>query len=145
MKKIIRTYSELITIPTYEERFEYLQLFGNVGEETFGGDRYLNQRFYRSEEWKRTKARIAIRDNFCELAMPGHEIPEGCIIVIHHMNPITIYDILNRTSRLLDPENLITTIEETHRLITYGCKSEVSNPFKPREPFDTCPWKQKRR
>lgn len=143
-RTIIRTYSELIKLPTYDQRFEYLQLFGNVGDETFGGDRYINQRFYRSEEWRRIRREVIIRDQFCDLAVPFHDISDDCMIVVHHMNPITVDDILNRSKFLLNPEYLITTIESTHKLISYGSKSEVSNPFKPRGPFDTCPWKKER-
>lgn len=143
-RNIIRTYSELIELSTYSERFEYLQLFGSVGSETFAGDRYLNQRFYRSEEWKRIRRQVIIRDNFCDLAMPFHEIGNNAIIMVHHMNPITVDDIVNRTKFLLDPEYLITLTDATHKLISYGHQSEISNPFKEREPFDTCPWKQRR-
>ena len=118
-QKNIRTYSELIQIPTFEERYEYLKLNGRGGEETFGFDRYLNQMFYKSPEWLRIRNFVITRDNGCDLAMPGREI-RGNKILIHHMNPITVEDILNRSDFLLNPEYLISTIKNTHDAIHYG-------------------------
>lgn len=117
---ILKTYSELIQIPTFEERFEYLKLDGNVGEDTFGFDRWMNQIFYRSPEWKRIRDEVIIRDNGCDLAMPGHEIYGR--ILIHHMNPISVDDIERRTDLLLNPEYLISTVHRTHNAIHYGDK-----------------------
>ena len=109
---IIRTYSELVTLPTFEERFNYLKLDGKIGEETFGFDRYLNQQFYKNDpEWKEVRRYVIIRDNGCDLGIPGREIQKR--ILIHHMNPITKDDILRRSKFLLDPEYLISTVKNT--------------------------------
>lgn len=141
MQVNIRTYSELITLPTFEERFEYLKLGGEIGKETFGYDRVFNQRFYTSREWKRIRDYVILRDNGCDLAMLGHEICEYQKIFIHHLNPITLEDIEKRTEILLDPEFLITTIHPTHNAIHYGDISLLT--IKPIERIknDTCPWK----
>lgn len=136
----IRTYSELITIPTFEERYEYLRLGGKVGEETFGFDRYLNQLFYRDQEWLKVRDYVIIRDNGCDLAMEDREI-HGRILV-HHMNPITKDDILHRTKYLLDPEYLICTIKNTHDAIHYGDSSLLITAPITRSKNDTCPWRQ---
>lgn len=135
----IRTYSELIKIPTFKERFEYLRLDGKVGEETFGFDRYLNQVFYKSPEWKAARDFVIIRDQGCDLAMEGHEIFDR--ILVHHMNPIRIEDIVNRSKYLLDPEYLICTIKNTHDAIHYGDGSLlITGPIE-RTKNDTCPWR----
>lgn len=135
----IRTYSELIKIPTFKDRFEYLRLDGKVGEETFGFDRYLNQIFYKSQEWKAARDFVIIRDQGCDLAMEGHEIFER--ILVHHMNPIRIEDIVNRSKYLLDPEYLICTIKNTHDAIHYGDGSLlITGPIE-RTKNDTCPWR----
>lgn len=136
---IFKTYSELIQIPTFEERFEYLKLDGNVGEDTFGFDRWMNQIFYRSPEWKRIRDEVIIRDNGCDLAMPGHEIYGR--ILIHHMNPISVDDIERRTDLLLNPEYLISTVHRTHNAIHYGDKNLLPQGPVVRTPNDTCPWK----
>ena len=136
---IFKTYSELIQIPTFEERFEYLKLDGNVGEDTFGFDRWMNQIFYRSPEWKRIRDEVIIRDNGCDLAMPGHEIYGR--ILIHHMNPISVNDIERRTDLLLNPEYLISTVHRTHNAIHYGDKNLLPQGPIVRTPNDTCPWK----
>lgn len=139
---IIRTYSELITLPTFEERFEYLRLGGRVGEDTFGFDRYLNQMFYRSDYWRDVRDEVIIRDLGCDLGILEREIPEGVNIIVHHMNPITKNDIVNRTAYLLEPEYLISTIDNTHKAIHYGDISLLmSNPIERRK-FDTCPWRR---
>lgn len=135
----IRTYSELITLPTFEERFHYLQLDGRVGEETFGFDRYLNQAFYKSEEWLRVRDLVIVRDNGCDLGIEGREIYGR--ILIHHMNPITIDDIAKRSKYLLDPEYLITTVKNTHDAIHYGDDSLLIKLPIERTRNDTCPWK----
>ena len=135
----IRTYSELILLPTFEERFKYLQLNGRVGDDTFGFDRYINQNFYRSAEWKRIRDQVIMRDNGCDLALEGYEIYGR--ILIHHMNPIGIKDIQQVNKFLLDPEYLITTMLSTHNAIHYGDESLlVTDPIE-RSKNDTCPWK----
>lgn len=138
---IIRTYSELILLPTFEERFEYLKLGGKIGEETFGFDRYLNQMFYRSEEWKQLRHEIIARDLGCDLGIQGEDIFDR--IIIHHMNPITKQDILQRTDLLLNPEYLITTRKRTHDAIHYGDSRFLGQAIIERRPGDTCPWKRR--
>lgn len=147
----IRRYSELITIPTYEERFKYLRLKGAVGADTFGYDRYLNQILYNSPEWKRFRNDIIIRDNGCDLACEGYEIKgwkdqEGKIhrarIIIHHMNPITVDDILNHNPMVFDPENVITTVLNTHNAIHYGDEKLLVTGPVTRSPNDTCLWRK---
>jgi hypothetical protein len=140
IQKMIRTYSELIKLPTFEERFQYLKLDGAVGASTFGHDRYLNQVFYRSPEWKKLRNEIIVRDNACDLGVEGYEI-HGQSIIIHHMNPITAEEIEHRDSTIFDPEFLITTVLTTHNAIHYGDESLL--PKKPvmRTPNDTCPWR----
>lgn len=135
----IRTYSELIKLPTFEERFRYLSLEGIVGASTFGFDRYLNQVFYRSQRWKKIRDHVILRDNGCDLAMEGYEIYDR--ILVHHMNPITIEDIERESEYLIDPEFLISTVHNTHNAIHYGDESLL--PILPveRRPNDTCPWK----
>ena len=139
---MIRTYSELITIPTFIERYRYLKLGDKVGEETFGFDRYLNQIFYRSKEWKDVRNFIITRDYGCDLAILDREIPPGLKIFIHHMNPIEANDIRLGTEYLMDPEFLITTTKLTHDAIHYGDDSILLDD-KPVErlPNDTCPWR----
>ena len=136
----IRTYSELITLPTFEERFKYLQLGGKVGEDTFGHDRYLNQMFYTSDEWRRIRRDVIVRDNGCDLGIQDREI-HG-LIIIHHMNPITIEDIINRSEFLLNPEYLISTVKNTHDAIHFSDERIlITDPIE-RRPNDTCPWKR---
>lgn len=136
----IRTYSELITLPTFKERFEYLKLGGKVGEETFGFDRYLNQIFYKSPEWLRVRDIVIVRDNGCDLGIPGREIYGR--ILVHHMNPIRLEDIAKRSDYLLNPEYLISTIKLTHDAIHYGDDSLlITGPIE-RKQNDTCPWRQ---
>ena len=135
----IRTYSELITLPTFKERYKYLRLKGLVSEETFGYDRYLNQVFYKSREWLDIRDYVIVRDNGCDLGVLGHEIHER--ILIHHMNPITIDDILRRSEFLLDPEYLISTIKRTHDAIHYGDEDLLMDEPIIRTRNDTCPWK----
>lgn len=136
----IRTYSELITIPTFEERFEYLKLDGRVGVETFGFDRYLNQAFYKSDEWLSIRDYVITRDNGCDLGVAGYEIYGR--ILIHHINPITKEDIIQRSKILLDPENLITTIKRTHDAIHYGDSSLLVKAPIERRKNDTSPWRR---
>lgn len=135
----IRTYSELITIPTFEERFEYLQLKGSVGKDTFGYDRYLNQVLYRSPEWKRLRNQIIIRDDGCDLACDGYDVYGK--VLIHHLNPITIEDVLARSRKVFDPNNLVCVSHNTHNAIHYGdVDLLVTGPII-RTKNDTCPWR----
>ena len=138
---IIRTYSELIQLPTFKERFQYLQLKDAVGVETFGFDRYINQMFYRPREWKSVRDFVIVRDNGCDLGVEGYEINNG--IIIHHMNPISKRDIFDATEFLLNPEFLISTILSTHNAIHYGDESLLNSriPIE-RTRNDTCPWKR---
>ena len=136
----IRTYSELLTLPTFEERFRYLRLDGAVGKETFGFDRYLNQRFYTSKEWKRVRDTVIIRDGGFDLGVD--EYPLGNQIMIHHMNPITAKDILDATEFLMNPEYLISTCRLTHNAIHYGTEPPNRNPPVERHMYDTCPWRK---
>lgn len=136
----IRTYSELITLPTFEERYEYLRIGGIVGAETFGFDRYLNQTFYKTDEWLAVRDEVIIRDGGCDLAMSDRKI-NGRILV-HHMNPITKEDILNRSKFLLDPEYLICTVKNTHDAIHYGDRGLLITAPIVRSRNDTCPWRR---
>ena len=139
-KDHIRTYSELIMLPTFKERFEYLKLGGSVGKETFGYDRYLNQMLYqRSPRWKKSRDTVIIRDNGRDLAMEGHEIFGK--IIVHHMNPITMDDILKDRYWIYDPEFLICTIHNNHNAIHYGDEDLLVIAPTERTPNDTCPWK----
>lgn len=142
---MIRTYSELIALPTFLDRYRYLRLGGKVGEATFGFDRYLNQLFYKSDEWLSIRDYVIIRDtgnsDYClDLGMAGHEI-HGRILV-HHMNPITTHDILNRTEYLLNPEYLICTVKNTHDAIHYGDEGLLVTAPIERTRYDTCPWRK---
>lgn len=137
---MIRTYSELIKIPTFKERFKYLQLGGCVGRETFGYDRWINQQFYqRDPRWKKIRDQVIIRDCGCDLAMPGFEIYGK--LFVHHMNPLMLRDLVDQTEFLLEPEYLICTSFETHQAIHYGDESLIVGEPIERKPNDTCPWK----
>ena len=136
---IIRTYSELITFPTFEERYRYLKLGGRVGEETFGFDRYLNQIFYKSDEWLAIRDEVIVRDMGCDLGMPDREIMDR--ILVHHMNPISKEDILRRSDFLLNPEYLICTVKRTHDAIHYGDESLLVLAPIERRKNDMCPWR----
>ena len=136
----IRTYSELITIPTFSERFDYLKLDGSVGDMTFGGHRLLNQRFYTSPEWRRIRREVVIRDNGLDLAC------DDCLIfgkiLIHHIEPITIDDIINRSSKVTDLNNLVCVSFETHNDLHYGNNRKLTlDSFAERRPGDTCLWR----
>lgn len=136
----IRTYSELIALPTYEERFRYLKLAGQVGADTFGYDRYLNQHLYqRNPRWKKARDKVIIRDNGCDLGIEGREIFGK--IIVHHMNPITMEDILKDRDWIYDPEFLICTAHNTHNAIHYSDERRLTLDPKERTPNDTCPWK----
>lgn len=136
----IKTYSELSRLKTFEERYQYLRLNGSVGRETFGFDRYLNQVFYRSKKWKSIRNRVIIRDNGCDLGIEGREINGR--ILIHHMNPISLDDIVNESDLLLDPEYLICTVHSTHNAIHYGDENLLILDPIVRSKNDTCPWKK---
>lgn len=140
MTTIIRTYSELITLPTFEQRFRYLKLKGQVGEDTFGFDRYINQKFYKSAAWLRIRDYVIVRDLGCDLGVEGYDIKDR--ILIHHMNPITKYDILNQTDMLLNPEYLICTTKNTHDAIHYGNEETLIQLPTARSKNDTCPWRR---
>ena len=137
---MIRTYSELMTFTTFEDRYKYLRLGGKVGNETFGFDRYLNQVFYKSKEWLEIRDYIIIRDNGCDLGIEGREIHDK--ILVHHMNPITKEDILNRSDYLFNPEYLICTVKRTHDAIHYGDDSLLFTELVTRTKNDTCPWRR---
>lgn len=141
-QKIIRTYSELIKLETFEERFEYLKLGDKVGKETFGYDRYLNQLLYTSDKWRKVRAWVITRDGGCDLASADREIPDGVKVFVHHMNPITVEDILNESEFVFDPEYLITTIKITHDAIHYGDSELLYKDPIVRSKNDTCPWRR---
>ena len=136
----IRTYTELSKLKTFDERFEYLRLNGMIGDETFGYDRYLNQMFYKTSEWRRVRREVTLRDNGCDLGLEGYDIYGR--IYIHHMNPITAEDIKNRSEFLLDPEYLVCVSHNTHQAITYGIDDLIIRPPKERSLNDTCPWRR---
>lgn len=135
----IRAYSELCQLSTFEERFDYLRLNGSVGKDTFGFDRYLNQQFYRSSEWKRIRDRVILRDNGCDLGVEGYEIRGR--ILIHHINPISVEDIHTMSDLLMNPEYLICVSHRTHNAIHYGDESLIITAPIERTQNDTCPWR----
>lgn len=137
---ILKTHSELSKLKTFEDRFQYLRLDGIVGEETFGFDRYLNQILYQSKEWKRCRRDIIIRDNGCDLGCEGFEVHGR--ILIHHINPITVDDIVNRNPNVFDPENLILTSHNTHQAIHYGNEDLLPTAPIERRKNDTSPWRR---
>ena len=140
MQQFQRSYKELSRLKTFKEKYEYLRLRGSVGKETFGFDRYLNQALYSSDEWRRFRQKVIIRDNGCDLGEPGHEI-RGDRIIIHHINPITLEDIKERSSALFDMNNVICVTHNTHQAIHYGDESLLPQDPLERKPGDTCPWK----
>lgn len=140
MKRTFKRYSELISIPTFQERFEYLMIGGIVGNETFGGHRYLNQILYKTEDWKLARREVILRDDGYDLAHRDYPIFGN--IYIHHINPITIDDILNNRPCVFDLENLISTSLNTHNAVHYGNVNLLpTDPFQ-RIKNDTCPWKK---
>lgn len=139
VRLLIRTYHQLMQYSTFEERFKYLSLKGQVGEETYGFDRWINQKFYRSPEWKQIRNSIIIRDSGCDLGIIGREIPDR--VIVHHMNPILVQDIQNASEYLLNPEYLICVSNNTHQAIHYGDESLLMVMPAPRTANDTCPWK----
>lgn len=136
---MIRTYSELIQYETLADRFKYLKLNGQVGSETFGYDRYINQVFYNSTEWRRAKDKVIIRDNGCDLGVPGYDIAD--LIIVHHMNPITMADILDRNPDIFNPEYLICTSKRTHNAIHYSDESQLPSGLIIRRANDQSPWR----
>lgn len=136
----IKTYSELSKLTTFEERYRYLRLGGRVGEETFGFDRWINQMFYKDPEWLKIRDEVIIRDNGCDLGIEGREIYSR--IIVHHMNPITKADILDRSEFLLNPEYLICTVKNTHDAIHYGDENLLITLPMERSVNDTCPWRR---
>lgn len=137
----IRTYTEMSKFKTFRERFRYLKLNGQVGSETFGYDRYLNQVFYRSPEWKRIRNFVIVRDNGCDLGVEGYDIHDK--IIIHHMNPIMLTDIEERNPDILNPEFLVCVCHDTHNGLHYGDDTLLRQyEFAERRMFDTCPWKE---
>lgn len=133
-----RSYSELQCLETFEERYEYLRLGGRVGHSTFGFDRWLNQQFYATRDWERARNHVITRDLGCDLGVPGYDINHG--LLVHHMNPLSRDDIVNREEWILDPEFLITTTLRTHNAIHYGDRSLLPSPFVARYPGDTRMW-----
>lgn len=147
----MKSYTELCTLPTYEERLEYLQLHGEVGRDTFGFDRWLNQDFYQSREWRQFRDRIIARDMGCDLGCKDHPITDWVLrdgkpirprISIHHINPITKDDVLQHSEKLLDPENAICVSAATHKAIHYGTGQNKNMLDGERKPGDTCPWRK---
>ena len=136
----IRCYSKLITIPSFEERFRYLKLDGVVGKSTFGSERYLNQILYSSPEWKRLRDHIILRDNGCDLSMNGYDIYGR--IIIHHLEPITVEDVVSGNPRVFDPDNLVCVSHTTHNAIHYGDENLIIGIPAERTKNDTCPWKK---
>ena len=136
----MRNYRELSRLKTFDERFEYLKIGGLVGESTFGFERYLNQTLYNSSKWRRLRNQIIIRDNGCDLGVEGYEI-QG-IIIVHHMNPISVDDLKDFSDDIFNPEYLICVSLTTHNAVHYGDKSLIPQEPVERRPGDTCPWKE---
>ena len=136
---MIRSYLECMQLPTFQERYRYLQIGGRVGKETFGFDRYLNQMLYRTPEWKRFRIDMIVRDNGCDLGCEGYEIYGN--VLVHHINPITVEDVINRNPCIFDPNNVICTSLNTHNAIHYGDETLLITEPVIRKPNDTCPWK----
>lgn len=136
---MMRTYEELVRLPTYSERFKYCDLVGVVGKETFGYDRWINQELYSSDEWKRFRRQVILRDNGCEFALPGFEIFKYG--TIHHLNPVTKDDILNRRPCVFDLNNVVLVGTDTHKFLHYGHGRVPQKEPLVRRPNDTCPWR----
>lgn len=141
MSTLIRSYSDLKRLNSFEDRFNYLKLNGTVSRETFGVERYLNQVFYKSDEWLSVRDKVIIRDHGCDLGIRDREII-GSSILVHHMNVLTIDDIVNKTDFLLNPEYLISTSHNTHNALHYGTTDSLKNFIFDRKPNDMCPWKK---
>lgn len=134
-----RSYRELLQLRTFEERYDYLRLYGEIGVATFGFDRYLNQNFYKSNEWKQLRNKIIVRDEGCDLAFLG----QPCFgrAIIHHINPITEEELVHGDDSIFDPDNLVLCSLQTHNAIHYGDPSQLRKDYIPRRPNDTCPWR----
>ena len=142
--KMRKSYTELIQIPDYEGRLNYLRLHGAVGRETFGYDRYLNQMLYETPEWRKVRRKVILRDKSCDMGLDDYEIhPHGKrkMLFVHHINPITREDILERSDSIFDPDNLVTVSFNTHQIIHYGYESDRRPVFTERTPNDMCPWR----
>lgn len=135
----LKSYRNLILLPTFEERYEYLKLASTVGESTFGFDRYLNQEFYTSREWRQFRYKMIARDEGCDMAMEGY--PIGGRVILHHINPLTVYDFENSTDALFDPDNVICVSEAVHQAIHFGDESLLPATPIERRPNDTIPWR----
>ena len=135
----MKTYKEMSRLKTFEERYNYLRLNGAVGEDTFGFDRFINQRFYKSPEWRRVRDQVIIRDDGCDLGDPDHPIKGR--VIIHHINPLQIEDFDGDPDYLLNPDYLVCVSHNTHNAIHYGDENLLPTPWEPRQPNDTCPWK----
>ena len=136
---VLRKYSELIRLPTFKERYEYLRIGGLVGESTFGFERFLNQALYTSQRWRLLRNHIIVRDNGCDLGVEGYDIYDK--IIIHHMNPLTREQMKEPDDAMFDPEYLICVSQTTHNAIHYGDASLLKHDYIPRRPNDTCRWK----
>lgn len=136
---IVKTYTELIRVPEFEERFQYLRLRGEVGAETFGWERYLNQILYHSRKWRKARDAVIIRDNGCDLAHEDYQIYDR--IIVHHLNPLTPEQIENDSDLIYDPEFLVCTTDRTHKAIHYGDSNLLLKLPVERKRWDTCPWK----
>lgn len=141
---IIRTYSKLITLRSFEERFEYCRLSAGVGIETFGTNRYINQDFYRSKLWRDFRHYIIVRDNGFDLAHRDHPISDNDVIYVHHLNPLTVEQIMDDFDRAIDEENAVSVLFDTHQAIHYGSSDYAKTmTFVERRPFDTSPWRKR--
>ena len=139
MAKIIKTYSELIRLSTFEDRYRYLAMHGTVGKDTFGSDRYFNQKFYKSRDWRRIRDQVIVRDGACDLGIKGREISGR--VIIHHMNPFSMDDLTGDDAlELLNPEYLICVSHDTHNAIHYGDAGFLPEVYVERKLNDTCPW-----
>lgn len=138
-KMKLKSYRNLILLPTFDERYEYLKLSASVGESTFGFDRYLNQEFYTSKEWRQFRYKMIARDEGCDLAVPGY--PIGGRVILHHINPLTVYDFENSTDALFDPDNVVCVSEAVHQAIHFGDERLLPATPIERRPNDTIPWR----
>lgn len=139
LEREVRTYTELCMLGTLKDRFEYLRLNGEVGEELFGYARYLNQEFYHGAKWRDVRSQVIVRDKGYDLGLPGWKIVGN--IYIHHMNPITLEQLKNNDPIMYDPENLISCSYKTHQAITLGSEDLLPQPIIVRSKYDTCPWR----
>lgn len=135
----MKSYKHLISLPSFEERFEYLRLSGEIGLRTFGGNRYLNQALYTSKEWRKFRRDIIVRDEGRDLAMPGYEL--NAFITVHHLNPLTEQQVLARDPCIFDPDNVVCVSDSTHKAIHYGDAALLPPLVIERSPNDTCPWR----